>query len=40
MDESSIQRVSDCMKLADITLKNNDTLEDLYEKLEDISIDY
>ena len=34
MEESSVQRVSDCMKLADICLQNNGTLEELYKKLE------
>ena len=34
MEESTVQRVSDCMKLADIVIENNGTLEAFYQKLD------
>ncbi len=37
MEESTIQKVGACMKLADITVENNGTIEEFHEKLEKLS---
>jgi dephospho-CoA kinase len=34
MEESTVQKVSECMKLADIVIENNGTLEEFQEKLD------
>ena len=36
MEESTVQRVSDCMKLADFVLENNGTLQEFDKKLDEL----
>lgn len=37
LEESTVQKVSECMKLADIRIVNNGSFEELYQKLDSLS---